>query len=279
MTTDIGVARDAGWQEQHRLLQEAVERHMIRYVGDFPDFFIERADGAYIYDDRGRRILDFTSGQMCATLGHNHPDVVAAIEASCGRAIHLFSWLLAPEVVELCRELAALLPPQLQKVMLLNTGSEANEVALRMAKLATGRHEVVGLSGSFHGLTGGAGAVTYSVGRNGYGPGDPGQPGDPGAERLSLPDPPLRRHLRHELPRGRLRAGRQPEHGRARGGDRRADHEHRRRHRAARGLFPAHERAVRGAWHAADPGRGADRLRPGRRQFLLRAGRAWCRIF
>jgi 2,2-dialkylglycine decarboxylase (pyruvate) len=174
MTTDIGVARDAGWQEQHRLLREAVERHMIRYVGDFPDFFIERADGAYIYDDRGRRILDFTSGQMCATLGHNHPDVVAAIEASCGRAIHLFSWLLAPEVVELCRELAALLPAQLQKVMLLNTGSEANEVALRMAKLATGRHEIVGLAGSFHGLTGGAGAVTYSVGRNGYGPAIPG---------------------------------------------------------------------------------------------------------
>ena len=147
------------------MLQDAVERHMIRYIGDFPGFFIERADGAYIYDDRGRKILDFTSGQMCATLGHNHPEVVAAIQGSCDRAIHLFSWLLAPEVVELCRELAALLPPQLQKVILLNTGSEANEAALRMAKLATGGYEVVGLSASFHGLTGGAGAVTYSVGR------------------------------------------------------------------------------------------------------------------
>jgi 2,2-dialkylglycine decarboxylase (pyruvate) len=161
-------------QERHRMLQDAVERHMIRYIGDFPGFFIERADGAYIYDDRGRKMLDFTSGQMCATLGHNHPEVVAAIQASCDRAIHLFSWLLAPEVVELCHELAALLPPQLQKVILLNTGSEANEAALRMAKLATGGWEVVGLSASFHGLTGGAGAVTYSVGRDGYGPPLPG---------------------------------------------------------------------------------------------------------
>ena len=164
---------------------------MIRYIGDFPPFFIERAEGSYIYDDRGRRILDFTSGQMCATLGHNHPDVVAAIGRSCERALHLFSWVLAPEVVELCRELAALLPPQLQKVLLLNTGSEANEAAIRMAKLTTGGHEVVGLTASFHGLTGGAGAATYSVGRRGYGPAIPGQHGDPGAQCVPLPDPAL----------------------------------------------------------------------------------------
>jgi 2,2-dialkylglycine decarboxylase (pyruvate) len=162
------------WQERRRQLQDAVERHMIRYIGDFPRFFAERAAGSYFYDDSGRRLLDFTSGQMCATLGHNHPAVVAAIRRSCERALHLFSWVLAPEVVELCRELAALLPPQLQKVILLNTGSESNEAALRMAKLASGRHEVVGLTGSFHGLTGGAGAATYSVGRRGYGPAVPG---------------------------------------------------------------------------------------------------------
>ena len=59
-------------------------------------------------------------------------------------------------------------------MILLNTGSEANEAALRMAKLATGGHEVVGISASFHGLTGGAGAATYAVGRRGYGPGVPG---------------------------------------------------------------------------------------------------------
>jgi 2,2-dialkylglycine decarboxylase (pyruvate) len=124
---------------------------------------------------------------MCATLGHNHPEVVAAIHKSCESAIHLFSWLLAPQVVELCSELAALLPPQLQKVILLNTGSEANEVALRMAKLVTRRHEVVGLTGSFHGLTGGAGAATYSVGRHGYGPAIPGSMAIPAPNAYRCP--------------------------------------------------------------------------------------------
>jgi len=147
---------------------------MVRYIGDFPPFFVERAEGSYFFDDSGRRILDFTSGQMCATLGHNHPAVVGAIRRSCERAIHLFSWTLAPEVVELCRELAGLLPPRLQKVILLNTGSEANEAAIRMAKLVSGGHEIVALNASFHGLTGGAGAATYSVGRRGYGPALPG---------------------------------------------------------------------------------------------------------
>ena len=175
------------WQDRRQRLQDAVERHMIRYIGDFPPFFVERAEGSYFYDDSGRRMLDFTSGQMCATLGHNHPAVVGAIRRSCERAIHLFSWILAPEVVELCRELAGLLPPQLQKVILLNTGSEANEAAIRMAKLATGGHEVVALSASFHGLTGGAGAATYSVGRRGYGPAIPGSMAIPAPNAYRCP--------------------------------------------------------------------------------------------
>jgi 2,2-dialkylglycine decarboxylase (pyruvate) len=178
---------ERAFQDRRRRLQEAVEQHMIRYIGGFPPFFVERAEGSYVYDDRGRRILDFTSGQMCATLGHNHPEVVAAIHKSCESAIHLFSWLLAPQVVELCAELAALLPPQLQKVILLNTGSEANEAALRMAKLVTGRHEVVGLTASFHGLTGGAGAATYSVGRHGYGPAVPGSMAIPAPNAYRCP--------------------------------------------------------------------------------------------
>jgi 2,2-dialkylglycine decarboxylase (pyruvate) len=167
-------AGGGNWRDRRAELLRAVDRHMVRYVGDFPDFFVERGEGCYIQDDSGRRILDFTSGQMCATLGHNHPDVVAAIGRSCETLIHSFSFMLPPNVVELARELAALLPPGLQKSMLLNTGSESNEVALRMAKLTTGRYEVVAFSNSFHGLTGGAGASTYSTGRKGYGPTIPG---------------------------------------------------------------------------------------------------------
>ena len=187
MADDERGEREGDWQERRRQLEAAVERHMIRYIGDFPGFFVTRAAGSYVYDDRGRQILDFTSGQMCATLGHNHPAVVGALRRSCERAIHLFSWLLAPEVVDLCRELAGMLPPQLQKVILLNTGSEANEAALRMAKLVTGGHEVVGLTASFHGLTGGAGAATYSVGRRGYGPALPGSMAIPAPNAYRCP--------------------------------------------------------------------------------------------
>ena len=104
-------------------------------------------------------------------------------------------------------------------------------------------------------------------------PRDPGQHGDTGAQRLSLPDPPLHGRVRSVLPRGRLRADRQPALRPARRRDRRADPLDRRRDRAAAGLLSAPERALRGARHAADPGRGADRVRAGRRQLRLRAGR------
>ena len=173
-TTEVASSAATDAANRRREMFQAVERHMVRYAGDFFPFLIERAAGCYIYDDSGREILDFTSGQMCATLGHSHPSIVGAIQKSCQQAMHLFSWVLSPPVVELCQELAALLPPSLQKVMLLNTGAESNEAALRMAKLKTGGFEVVGLTGSFHGLTGGAAASTYVAGRKGYGPTTPG---------------------------------------------------------------------------------------------------------
>jgi 2,2-dialkylglycine decarboxylase (pyruvate) len=169
-TAGDGAAGAAGAESRSKELLKTAERHMIRYGGDFLPLLIKRAEGSYVYDESGRAILDFTSGQMCATLGHNHPAVVAAIQQSSRQVMHLFSWMLSAPVVELCRELASLLPPSLQKVLLLNTGSESNEAALRLAKLKTGGFEVVGLTHSYHGVSGGAGASTYAAGRRGYGP-------------------------------------------------------------------------------------------------------------
>ena len=151
------------------------ERHLIRYGMPFAAALIASANGTILYDETGREILDFTSGQMCSTLGHNHPNIVAAIKRVCDEgALHLFSGMLSPAVVDLAGRLASLLPEQLDKVMLLSTGGEANEAALRMAKLHTGRHEVVGLTGSWHGMTAGAAASTYVAGHRGYGPAVPG---------------------------------------------------------------------------------------------------------
>ena len=147
---------------------------LIRYGGEFPDFLIERAQGAWLETDDGRRILDFTSGQMCATLGHGHPAILAAMRDAGERVVHLFSGFLSHDVTELARELMALLPEPLARAMFLSTGSEANEAALRLAKLHTGGHEVLAFAGSWHGMTAGAASSTYSAGRRGYGPALPG---------------------------------------------------------------------------------------------------------
>ena len=150
------------------------DRHLIRYGSAFVPRLIERARGALVWDTDGREILDFTSGQMCSTLGHNHPRIVAAIQQACEGAIHLFSGMMSPAVVALSERLAALLPPGLSRALFLNTGAEANEAALKMAKLHTGRYEVVAQAGAWHGMTSGAMSVNYCAGRRGYGPLTPG---------------------------------------------------------------------------------------------------------
>ncbi len=162
-------------------LWESVEKNLVRYGGDFCSVLISRAKGSYIYDQDGRPILDFTSGQMCAILGHNHPDILAAIQKSMNEVLHLFSGMLSPPVIGLARALSEILPPSLSKTMLLNTGAESNEAALRMAKLHTGGFEVVGLATSWHGMTAGASSSTYYAGRKGYGPCMPGS--------MALPTP------------------------------------------------------------------------------------------
>jgi 2,2-dialkylglycine decarboxylase (pyruvate) len=149
-------------------------RHLIRYGGDFPDLLVEQAEGSWLTTEDGRRILDFTSGQMCATLGHGHPAIAAAMREASGRVVHLFSGFLSRDVTELARELMALLPEPLTRAMFLSTGGEANEAALRLAKLHTGGHEVLAFAGSWHGMTAGASSSTYSAGRRGYGPAMPG---------------------------------------------------------------------------------------------------------
>jgi 2,2-dialkylglycine decarboxylase (pyruvate) len=147
---------------------------LIRYGGEFADLLIERAAGCWLTTEDGRRILDFTSGQMCATLGHGHPAILDAMRDAGDRVVHLFSGFLSRDVAELARELMTILPAPLARAMFLSTGAEANEAALRLAKLHTEGHEVLAFAGSWHGMTAGAAASTYSAGRRGYGPAMPG---------------------------------------------------------------------------------------------------------
>jgi 2,2-dialkylglycine decarboxylase (pyruvate) len=155
-------------------VSDARERFLIRYAGSFAPFLVARANGAWVETADRRRVLDFTSGQICSTLGHNHPRIVAAIRGALDEVVHLNSWMLSEPVLALAERLASLSPPGLHKVILLNTGSEANEVALKLAKMHTGRFEVVGLARSFHGLLAGIASVNFSMAHAGYGPLLPG---------------------------------------------------------------------------------------------------------
>ncbi|WP_312207094.1 aspartate aminotransferase family protein [Pseudomonas kuykendallii] len=145
-------------------------QHLIRYGGTFEPLIIERAAGSFVYDADDRAILDFTSGQMSAVLGHCHPDISAVIGEYAQRLDHLFSGMLSRPVVELATRLAKKTPAGLDRAMLLSTGAESNEAAIRMAKLVTGKYEIVGFAQSWHGMTGGAASATYSAGRRGVGP-------------------------------------------------------------------------------------------------------------
>src|SRR5919206_2348506 len=112
-------------------MRDERERFLIRYARGFAPFTVARAEGAWIETTDGRRILDFTSGQICSTLGHNHPRIADAVRETLDRVVHLNSWMLSEPVLALAERLTSLFPPPLDKVILLNTGSEANEVALK----------------------------------------------------------------------------------------------------------------------------------------------------
>jgi 2,2-dialkylglycine decarboxylase (pyruvate) len=157
------------------------DRHVVRYGAAFVPRVIKRANGSHVYDENGTAILDFTSGQMSSVLGHSHPDVVSTVSTAVATLDHLYSGMLSEPVVELSTKLAATLPDSLTKVLLLTTGAESNEAAIKMAKLYTGRYEVVSFDRSWHGMTSGAASATFSAGRRGYGPPMPGN--------LTLPTP------------------------------------------------------------------------------------------
>jgi 2,2-dialkylglycine decarboxylase (pyruvate) len=164
-----------------RTMNKGERSRVFRYGGDFADQCIVRAEGSYIYGRDGREILDFTSGQMSGILGHSHPEVVAVVQETIANLDHLHSGFLSDPVIEFADALVDMLPNGLDRVLPLSTGGETNEAALRIAKTYTGGFEVVAFDRSWHGVTGGAAATTYSGGRRGHGPTLPGV--------LTLPTP------------------------------------------------------------------------------------------
>lgn len=140
---------------------------------DWPNMPVARAEGVYLYGPDGRRYLDFLSGFGACNVGHNHPRVVAAARAQMERIVHAPLGVLAPETtLRLAWELRQVLPGGADMFFFGNSGAEAVEGALKLARYVTGRRGIVAFLGGFHGRTFGAASVTTSKVRyrNGHGP-------------------------------------------------------------------------------------------------------------
>jgi acetylornithine/N-succinyldiaminopimelate aminotransferase len=123
---------------------------------------ISHAKGSYIYDTKGKRYLDFVAGVSANSLGHNHPKVSEAIKNQVDSYAHVMvygEFIQQPQVA-LCKILAATLPGTSAAVYITNSGTEATEGALKLAKRVTERSEIIAAKNSYHGNTQGAMSVS-----------------------------------------------------------------------------------------------------------------------
>ena len=119
---------------------------------------IKKAKGSYITATNGKKYLDFVAGVSACSLGHSHPKIISAIRKQSKKYMHVMvygEFAQAP-AVNFCKELLELMPENHEKVYLTNSGTEAIEGALKLAKKATGRSELIGAYNSYHGSTHGA---------------------------------------------------------------------------------------------------------------------------
>lgn len=119
---------------------------------------IERAEGIYMYGPDGKKYIDLVSGVSVSNIGHRHPKVVEAIKNQLDKYMHLMvygEYIQSPQV-KLAEKLSSLLPEQLNSVYFVNSGSEAIDGALKLAKRVTGRSEIIAFKNAYHGGTHGA---------------------------------------------------------------------------------------------------------------------------
>ncbi|MAG68516.1 MAG: aspartate aminotransferase family protein, partial [Pseudomonadales bacterium] len=124
---------------------------------------VDYGEGSWLIDTDGRRYLDFTSGIGVTSTGHCHPTVVAAAQAQVGRVIHAqYTTVAHRPMLELTDALAERMPEGIDSVAFANSGSESVEAALRLARQATGRANIIVFDGGFHGRTMAAASLTTS---------------------------------------------------------------------------------------------------------------------
>jgi acetylornithine/succinyldiaminopimelate/putrescine aminotransferase len=123
---------------------------------------IDRAEGIFIYDKSGKSYMDMIAGVAVNNIGHNHPKVVEALKTQIDRHLHVMVYgeFIQNAQSNFATTLTSLLPEQLNCVYTVNSGTEANEAALKLAKRVTGRSELVSFRGSYHGSTHGSLSVS-----------------------------------------------------------------------------------------------------------------------
>lgn len=119
---------------------------------------VESAEGIYIYDKSGKRYTDLISGVAVNNIGHRHPKVIKAIKAQVDKHLHVMVYgeFIQDSQIDLSNKLIEVLPASLDCLYVVNSGTEANEAAIKLAKRVTGRMEIISFRGSYHGSTNGS---------------------------------------------------------------------------------------------------------------------------
>ncbi|MBQ22876.1 MAG: aspartate aminotransferase family protein, partial [Flavobacteriales bacterium] len=134
---------------------------------------IKKAKGSYIWDRYGKKYLDFVAGVSATTLGHRHPIIIKEIKKQLNKYMHVMVYgeFIQKPAVQLSESIINKLPQKLEVIYLTNSGTEAIEGAMKLAKKSTGRSEFIAAKNSYHGSTHGAlSLLGVSKQKEGYGP-------------------------------------------------------------------------------------------------------------
>jgi acetylornithine/succinyldiaminopimelate/putrescine aminotransferase len=145
---------------QLEAVRDSEERYQLATYKKMP-IVAERGEGVWIYTSDGAKYLDLYGGHAVAGTGHSHPHVVAAIQAQAEKLLFYSNLVYSEARARAAEKLVSVAPPELTKAFFCNSGTEANENAMRMARMATGRENVITFSGGFHGRTADSISATF----------------------------------------------------------------------------------------------------------------------
>ena len=155
------------------MIQSDFDRYLAKTTPHPMGLAIQKASGSYLWDTDGKKYLDFVAGVSACSVGHCNPRVVRAIQQQSEAYLHVMVYgeFAQKPVTELAKKLLGMMPDNHQKIYLTNSGTEAIEGALKLAKRATNRSEIIAAKNSYHGSTQGALSVTgYEPIKNAYRP-------------------------------------------------------------------------------------------------------------